>query len=154
MKLSIQINIYYIEIRNSNICYTYILKHENHFFAIKKKKKKKKKKKNIERDTCKSKVFFLSLLLGKCNFLPYLRVVSSKKYAQRLFRKKEEEEERGFLIEFSVKQTLFTKEFIITEFSSMCLTVCTTLTTMYILGSTITSSSLLSKILLKFHLIL
>ena len=61
----------------------HILKHENHFFAI-----KKKKKKNIERDTCKSKVFFLSLLLGKCNFLPYLRVVSSKKYAQRLFRKK------------------------------------------------------------------
>ena len=88
MKLSIQINIYYIEIRNSNICYTHILKHENHFFAI-----KKKKKKNIERDTCKSKVFFLSLLLGKCNFLPYLRVVSSKKYAQRLFRKKKKRED-------------------------------------------------------------
>ena len=65
---------------------THILKH--HFFAI-----KKKKKKNIERDTCKSKVFFLSLLLGKCNFLPYLRVVSSKKYAQRLFRKKKKKRE-------------------------------------------------------------
>ena len=68
---------------------THILKHENHFFAI-----KKKKKKNIERDTCKSKVFFLSLLLGKCNFLPYLRVVSSKKYAQRLFRKKKKKKKR------------------------------------------------------------
>ena len=90
MKLSIQINLYYyIEIRNSNICYTHILKHENHFFAI-----KKKKKKNIERDTCKSKVFFLSLLLGKCNFLPYLRVVSSKKYAQRLFRKKKKKKKK------------------------------------------------------------
>ena len=143
MKLSIQINIYYIEIRNSNICYTHILKHENHFFAI-----KKKKKKNIERDTCKSKVFFLSLLLGKCNFLPYLRVVSSKKYAQRLFRKKKKKREDSWLNFLSNKHSSQKSS------SSLSSVQCVSLyvTTMYI-GS-ITSSSLLIKILLKFHLIL
>ena len=118
MKLSIQINIYYIEIRNSNICYIYILKHENHFFAI----KKKKKKKNIERDTCKSKVFFLSLLLGKCNFLPYLRVVSSKKYAQRLFRKKKKKREDSWLNFLSNKHSSQKSSSSLS--SVQCLTVC------------------------------
>ena len=67
MKLSIQINIYYIEIRNSNICYTYILKHENHFFAIK--KKKKKKKENIERHL-QIKSFLFKFALGQMQFSP------------------------------------------------------------------------------------
>ena len=126
---------------------THILKHENHFFAIKKKKKKKKKKKNIERHL-QIKSFLFKFALGQMQFSPIFESCQLQKVCSKAIQK-EEEEERGFLIEFSVKQTLFTKEFIITEFSSVCLTVCTTLTTMYILGSTITSS----KILLKFHLI-
>ena len=99
------------------------------------------------------KSFLFKFALGQMQFSPIFESCQLQKVCSKAIQKEEEEEERGFLIEFSVKQTLFTKEFIITEFSSVCLTVCTTLTTMYILGSTITSSSLLSKILLKFHLI-